>query len=1085
MPTKTDRILGYLPYTFNALPPPTALHSVVDAFGNELQDAENSLAAIMMAHWVDYADQGAVLIQDLACIAALYGLTPRNATPLFQVPPGQGCPPLISDETVEGFRARLKRHVRTFLDGTVTVQGVLRVVAEALALNIADDYADMDTWWTRPDDSLVTVVPRGEDIAPVLFGSAPIVVRGESSRPAQVMGAVDLGSMVSLRPTSILRFRVDGGPPVDVSPIGGAGDSQAGIAGRVPAVEEIVTAINDRAGSPVASQLGGRLVLAAPSIGPESSLEIEDVLDDAATELLGLLPRTYHGVPATQARITGQVDLSDGADLRAAGMLRLQLDGAPLIEVNCGANATDPAHVALDELNDAINDQVGVAVASHDGNHLTLTSLSSGAASSILLGTGEADATVTLFGSATRFVNGDAPQAATVIGRPDLSSGVDLGGPSQLLVQVDRQAPVTVECAGTRSARTTLAEIVDAINLAFGRGLASGDGRHVRLDSPTLGSAGAISFQPLPVERDATELIFGIGTRSFRGTRATRATITGTPDLSNGVNVMAQHMVRVALDGAAPVEVSLRQATTHPTSATLDEITNGFNARLGPGVALHDGRRLTLTSPTEGSAGSIAIHALVETIRRRFVTRAFITDEAAQYLFGFIRASATGVSATAARLSGEIDLSRGIDLSQAGFLRVAIDGSPSRDVDCASHSKRPRLAMPDEIVASLNAALGAVARADSDGKILTLSSRSAGKHSQVAIESRPHDAFGILFGNVAQQATGSAPSPAVITGTQDLRAPVDLSERSIFRLAINGADPVDLDASGTAPESTTLDEVVAKLNAQIPGIASTDGDRLRMTSPATGETASLDLMPLRALEMIEYPPEPATNAPSSTRHGGRLVVYNDGAADAELAIDIRAPGGEVGPSIVNLTAGTRLRTTAVLDPGDTLSLWRDPNTGVASRITAADGTVRPVPPSAIVAGPLGVQVTVPLASERFLHADPDEPAHLQLNDPLAPAILLLRGRNSGHDSPRIAIQIREARLSSSPALPGTDGRIVCLSGTIRRDSSGDILAGSSTPVRIHLGPGVSIDPFVNRVVTVCGQLHGEPNGQPVLLVERV
>jgi hypothetical protein len=86
MPTKTDRILGYLPGNFQALPRPTALYSTVDAFGSQLQMAENSLAALMLAHWVDYADQGAASISDLACIAALYGLAPRIATQQDQPP---------------------------------------------------------------------------------------------------------------------------------------------------------------------------------------------------------------------------------------------------------------------------------------------------------------------------------------------------------------------------------------------------------------------------------------------------------------------------------------------------------------------------------------------------------------------------------------------------------------------------------------------------------------------------------------------------------------------------------------------------------------------------------------------------------------------------------------------------------------------------------------------------------------------------------------------------------------------------------------------------------------------------------------
>src|SRR5437016_8787333 len=79
MPTKTDRILSYLPPTFRALPRPTALFAVVDAVGEQLLQAENTLGAVMLSHWVDHADRGSEFIADLACFAALYGLAPRGA----------------------------------------------------------------------------------------------------------------------------------------------------------------------------------------------------------------------------------------------------------------------------------------------------------------------------------------------------------------------------------------------------------------------------------------------------------------------------------------------------------------------------------------------------------------------------------------------------------------------------------------------------------------------------------------------------------------------------------------------------------------------------------------------------------------------------------------------------------------------------------------------------------------------------------------------------------------------------------------------------------------------------------------------
>ena len=145
MPGNTERILSYLPPTFRALPRPTALFAVVDGAGEQLLQAESSLGAVMLSHWVDHADRGAQFISDLACFAALYGLAPRGAAKdvaRFQMPT---CVPLSADETVEEFREHLKRYVLTFLDGTVSVQGILRIVAEALGLHISDTYAEMDT----------------------------------------------------------------------------------------------------------------------------------------------------------------------------------------------------------------------------------------------------------------------------------------------------------------------------------------------------------------------------------------------------------------------------------------------------------------------------------------------------------------------------------------------------------------------------------------------------------------------------------------------------------------------------------------------------------------------------------------------------------------------------------------------------------------------------------------------------------------------------------------------------------------------------------------------------------------------------
>ncbi|HVG00747.1 MAG TPA: hypothetical protein VND68_12980, partial [Chloroflexia bacterium] len=218
MPTKTERILGYLPSTFLPAPPrSTALYAVADAFGNELLLAENSLAALMLAHWIDHADKGAEFIRDLACIAALYGLAPRGAE-LKGRPQGEraSCDDLPADEMVEEFREHLRRYIRTFIEGTVTVQGVLRVTAEALGLRINGEYTGMDTWWKRRSDEVVTFEPGGSDAARKLFGTGEATATGRAVRPAEIVGVVDLSGPVDLRGASVFRFKLDDHQPVDL-----------------------------------------------------------------------------------------------------------------------------------------------------------------------------------------------------------------------------------------------------------------------------------------------------------------------------------------------------------------------------------------------------------------------------------------------------------------------------------------------------------------------------------------------------------------------------------------------------------------------------------------------------------------------------------------------------------------------------------------------------------------------------------------------------------------------------------------------------------------------------------------------------
>lgn len=1281
MPTKTERILSYLPGTFRALPRPTALYAVIDAFGNELLLAENSLAAVMQAHWVDHADRGAEVIEDMACIAALYGLAPR------------------ADESVEEFREHLKRYIRTFLEGTVTVQGILRVTAEALGLGIADAYEVMDTWWTRTDEELITIEPRGDDAADLIFGVKVATAAGSPARSAQVTGNVDLSGGVDLRETSTLWLKVDDDSPVEINLLAGVADPAA------VTLDEIVAAINDAPGTMIGHHDNRYLTIASSTTGPVSKLEVQEVMGDAAERILGLAPRAYHGSEAQAAQVTGTVDLSDGIDLSAERYLRLVVDGTHLAEIDCAG--PNPAQTTLDQVCDSINNGIGIVdLATHDGHFLTMTSPTKGFGSSIAFQRPAAqDATACLFGPALSFYIGRDDQPARVTGRRDLSRGVDLSERSKIQLKVDSAASVTIDCAGADPASTRPAEIVAAINTALGDTVASHDGRFMTLSSPTQGPAGEIVLET-PASGDATGDIFSIVPRTFTRATATAASIIGASDLSGNIDLMARHFIKIAVDGGPPAEIDLRASAANPRAVTLGELASAITSALGFGIATHDGQHLILNSPTTGSASSLAVEPLEITRCRRFVTRAMITDEASQAIFGFTSCEARGTAATGARLIGKTDLSRGVDLREARYLRLAIDDRPSVDIDC--NGKRPRATMIDEVVKAINDALGMDVAAHDD-RHLVLTSPSFGAGSQIAIESpRATDALEVLLGvepgtfrgegatgvtftgtvdlsagidldanaainlaidgaepveitlgdpepshkslnqlmitinlalkktvathegihiiltspspspgtnsqivfsspegadataavfgitpprayrgadarpahvtgaqdlsggvdlqvarflrlalnggsavdvdcaaqaadptaatideiveaiNVALEAEtashdgvylilkspmsglagriilepytsgdarhillgvvedvtkGSAPAPALITGEADLLTPVDLSQRRLIRLAVDGGRPVDIDVAGAAPATTFLDEIVEAINAVFPDLATaTEDDRLQFKSPTVAEGSRLSLLPLRYMEVVEYPPEPAEMPARSVRHGDGWPVVNEGAADVFAEVQLTASQGVVGPTLVNTTLGWRVRLLTILGVGESARLWCDDRLGLQATIVSSDGEVRPVPDSEILAGPLGAQAWVPFEGTWPLTGNDENPAALHLNNPLAPCLVRLRARMAGAIGHAIAVTVTESDLTAvSSELIVADVSPARLVGRVRADEQGFCLLNANETIIAHLlaGPEVNLAAYQDRVVAVTGPLHA---GEPLLMI---
>ncbi len=1274
MATKTDRILGVLPGTFRPAPP-SALHALADAVGSELLLAENALVSIMRAHWVDQADREAPDIDDLARLAALYGLAPRP------------------DEEVEEFREHLKRYVRTFLEGTVTVQGALRVAAEALALRIRDDHEELDAWWRRPRDELVETRARPDDGAAAL-GLAGAMTTGADARRAELRGTVDLRPHTDLTGASMLRLRIDGGATLEVDLAAGTADPTA----VSPA--HIVTAIEAVAPG-VARQDGGLVVLASLKPAAGGRLEVPAGPQDAAERVLGVAPRAATGSDAVPARVTGAADLSGGVDLSRDRFLRIAVDGDLVAEVDC-ADPTDPAHTDLDRVREAL-DAALPGVAAHDGQFLLLTSLTTGATSSVVIQSAAAqDAAGALLGSAPRFGLGRDAARARIAGTRDLFGGVDLRESSVLRIGVDGAAPVPVDCAGTDPERTRPSEIATAVNAALGVTMASHDGRFLTLASPSTGATALLVLDEGP--DDAAEPILGLAPRTATGAAATRARVVGSADLSGGVQIAARRVLAVRLDRGPARVVDLLSHASGAAFTSLEEIVAALDAALGAGVAAADGQRLALTSPTPGAAGHVAVEPAEQVLRRRFVTRAAVSDEATFAILGFLDREARGAAAQPARLVGTRDLSRTVDLrggshlrlivdaeppfdidvvgaqpratrleeivkairdqapelagsdgdhlvltsptsgadsrvaavpslaedalgvlglapgtatgreavrvalvgtvdlaggvdlpvggalklgvdgaepvevalagepphhrtlselvvainttldavvathdgerlrltaptlgsagelvfetpagvdataAVVGFppprsysgedprparvrgrdlpptvdlrtarrLRLAVDGAPAVEVDCGALAAEPEKATPAEILQALNAALPAGVAA-LEGSAIVLTSPTSGPGGRLALEpAAGGDARAALLGTGELDARGRPPAPASIVGDADLLLPVDLSARSLIRLAIDGEPPFDVDVAGPVPAITVLAEIVEALNRAVPGLAAaTDDDRLRLTSPTAGEQSRLAVVPLRTLDVVEYPPRDATVGPAPLRHGEPLSLTCVSVVVAsEARVSFSAPQGAWGVGLVDLTTGWQLRLLEVLAPGERADLAVDDALGVTARIAGADGTWRAVAPGRIRTGLGGAQEAVPYSGIRHAARTVDGGTALELSDPLEPAFVLLRAREPSPVGGPIAVEaVAASKLDT--AAPAPTGAKVKLVGTLRKTADGHRLdgAGEVELARVLPGHEARLTELEGRIVAIRGPLfRGTP---PVLLAQEI
>ncbi|MGD2076747.1 MAG: hypothetical protein PVH18_00040 [Chloroflexota bacterium] len=816
---RTERVLSYLPRIYRPYPLPSVLYTVASAAGTQMDEVDNLLSVLMQAHWVDYADKGSDRIHDLALMAALFDLAPRP------------------DEDVETFRTHLKSYVRTYLEGSATVPGVLRLAASTLALSLEEELEP------GPDDPpyLIDVIRSGKDAALRLFGLEEADVSGTPPRPARVSGVRDLSSGADLSGGNVLQLAIDQDniATVDLAEQGPAPDLWS-VAGQ----------INSALGFSAASHDANTLSLTSGLPGPEGEIQLGSPEDDAADALLGVAPRIYIGQGEQPAQVRGTIDHAPAGgvpllDLSQVFYLRVAVDRGQPLEINCAG--ADPAATTLGEVVTRINDALGAEIASEDGHYLTLTSPTSGADSRLEVPQAPAhDAREKLLGSAQpALARGGSATAAQLVGRADLSEGVDLTTRYLLRLRIDEGQAQEIDCRGDHADATSLLEIAERINATLLAEVAQHDGRHLNLTSPTLGDGSAIEIlEPSDPAADATDLILGVAPRIYNGTPAGSAILQGLTVLEEPLDLRHERFLWLAMDGGELQRIDC--AGEDPANTKVQEVIDAINEAAGTTIAFRQAGRLILQSPTFGATSSLTLRAPQEEVQRAFYTRGRIREDAATTLFGFAGADITGQLPQPARLTGTVDLSRGADLRVAHTLRLQVDDLEPRDIRVADPS-RPMVTLLPHLTTVINETFGQPIASDSSGQLMLISP-TEGPQSRIAVGiSTASDAAELLFGSLAShEATGRPAEQVRFVGMSDLARGLDVSETFRLRIGMDSRPLVEVDLQAAVPEDSPAilspRQIAAAINDTLGDeFASHDGRRVILTSAEAGSGSKIRL----------------------------------------------------------------------------------------------------------------------------------------------------------------------------------------------------------------------------------------------------
>src|SRR5207247_5879049 len=140
--------------------------------------------------------------------------------------------------------------------------------------------------------------------------------------------------------------------------------------------------------------------------------------------------------------------------------------------------------------------------------------------------------------------------------------------------------------------------------------VAGHDGRHLLLTTPRRDGTARLALAPPAAGTDASGPLLGVPVpREYRGVDATPARLAGVP-LPAEVDLRGGRFLRFAVDDGPPVQVDL-VGEADPAAVPRAALSAAVNAAVARPVAVIEGDRLVLTSPTTGSAARIEVSRAV------------------------------------------------------------------------------------------------------------------------------------------------------------------------------------------------------------------------------------------------------------------------------------------------------------------------------------------------------------------------------------------------------------------------------------------------------------------------------------------